>query len=99
MTGGGVRFHADPVRNEANASKPLAGGQRSATTGEAAAKNHPAGMAVSRLRSVSAWPTGFAGAVSALVSRRDFDTFFCVRVFLFDAVAQFFYQPHPLFWK
>ena len=27
------------------------------------------------------------GALSALVFARDFDTFFCVRVFLFDAVA------------
>jgi len=105
-------------------------------------KTIPAGMAASRLRTVSAWPsgtvsgfllsadfadfrrlvlsilylpssassadllfgfwskpgllrewaaalgqTGMRGAVSALVSGRDFDTFFCVRVFLFDAVA------------
>jgi hypothetical protein len=32
---------------------------------------------------------GVREAVSALVSCRDFDTFFCVRVFLFDGVAQF----------
>jgi hypothetical protein len=49
------------------AAKPLAGGQRSATTGEAAAKNHPAGMAASRLRTVSA-----SGTVAGFLLSADF---------------------------
>jgi len=131
MTGGGGK-----------ASKPLAGGQRSATTEKPPQKNHPEGWQpptcercpLSRTVSVSLLSADFAGfrrlvlsilylrfsassadllfgfwskpgllrewaaalgqagvrgAVSVLVSGWDFDTFFCVRVFLFDAVAQF----------
>jgi hypothetical protein len=120
------------------ASKPLAGGQRSATTEKPPQKNHPEGWQLpvcercplAGLFQVLFYPQIFAdwfyqfficvplrhlrihcsvsdrspaccvsgrprfakqvcGAVSALVPGRDFDIFFCVRVFLFDAVAQF----------
>jgi len=120
------------------ASKPLAGGQRSATTEKPPQKNHPEGWQlpvcercplaglfqvlfypqisqIGFINSLSAFlcviwrihcsvsdrspaccvsgrprfAKQVCGAVSALVPGRDFDIFFCVRVFLFDAVAQF----------